>query len=624
MDKGFESVDSLLSLMFPNGTRPGSRTFSEVPIFPTDLFGAVAFLLERSGAYHRIEPPQDPGSHRVLNSKPSLNIDETTRKQCCELGKRWRKSLEVAYLSAIKVPKVRAAETPSKELADVLQEIDAIWKMLHFGKIPKDLLLHIDDDAKIMPPWCKYAYQLLVIADEAAEGWGYGSGNKRNFFEEFQRSFAGYPIVELPTEWHFLASAQANMATFLDERIARVLPKSRTPNVGCTLRTLSHNLALVPPKGIVEIDWTRDLAERDDGLSPLNLLLIPIPYSVSAQDFRPVGTINAESSKGSKYGWFEIIQSWLFEGSSNKAGAPKLKKSKRKQFVKFVFDLIQKTEADLGKVHGLIFPELALNSECYLALVNALKLDFDNRYKLNKSSLPRVEFLVSGVSENVTSRNSKSGNFAVTTIFAALKGRGLIAQTYSRAKHHRWLLSSQQIADYGLSSALNPNVGWWEASNIPNRQIGLTAFRAESIFTTMICEDLARIDPCHDPLRSIGPNLVFVLLMDGPQLKDRWSARYGTTLADDPGCSVLTLTSLGLIERSNRTNRFPKSKAIAIWKDDSGNTVSIDCPDGHQAVALTISGTSAEEFTLDGRPNSDTLAWRYRGHQPVSVASSIS
>ena len=43
-------------------------------------------------------------------------------------------------------------------------------------------------------------------------------------------------------------------------------------------------------------------------------------------------------------------------------------------------------------------------------------------------------------------------------------------------------------------------------------------------------------------MHAIGPNLVFTLLMNGPQLKTRWPARYAKILADDPGSSVLSIT----------------------------------------------------------------------------------
>ena len=60
----------------------------------------------------------------------------------------------------------------------------------------------------------------------------------------------------------------------------------------------------------------------------------------------------------------------------------------------------------------------------------------------------------------------------------------------------------------------------------------------------------AEPEPAAELIRAVGPNLLIALLMDGPQLSNRWPARYAAVLAEDPGTSVLTLTSLGMAERS--------------------------------------------------------------------------
>ena len=135
----------------------------------------------------------------------------------------------------------------------------------------------------------------------------------------------------------------------------------------------------------------------------------------------------------------------------------------------------------------------------------------------------------------------------------------------------------------------------------------------------MICEDLARSDPCHQVLRSIGPNIVFVLLMDGPQLPTRWPARYASTLADDPGSAVLTFTSLGLVDRTNATAAFPSSRAIALWKDDTGRTREIICPSSAQSVVISLKSEKATDRTLDGRENSDTRRWLFDYQRPIQL-----
>jgi hypothetical protein len=107
--------------------------------------------------------------------------------------------------------------------------------------------------------------------------------------------------------------------------------------------------------------------------------------------------------------------------------------------------------------------------------------------------------------------------------------------------------------------------------------------------------------------------------MDGPQLPDRWSARYATVLAEDPGSSVLTLTSTALLERANREGRFKKSRSIALWKQDNGSATTIELPNEYHAIVLTLSGYRSTEVTLDGRPNKDGRAWRYHGQQPIRL-----
>jgi hypothetical protein len=101
----------------------------------------------------------------------------------------------------------------------------------------------------------------------------------------------------------------------------------------------------------------------------------------------------------------------------------------------------------------------------------------------------------------------------------------------------------------------------------------------------------------------VGPNLVVALLMDGPQLASRWSARYASVLADDPGTSVLTLTSLGMCHRSRPagTAQFEPSRTIALWKDKLYGFREISLPPGAQACVLSLSFEAREEFTADGR-----------------------
>ncbi len=91
--------------------------------------------------------------------------------------------------------------------------------------------------------------------------------------------------------------------------------------------------------------------------------------------------------------------------------------------------------------------------------------------------------------------------------------------------------------------------------------------------------------------------------MDGPQLAARWPARYASVLADDPGSSVLTLTSLGMCVRSRRLDRpaEPPSRTIAMWKDKLYGVQEITLAEKSIGCVLSLSCQNKEEFTADGR-----------------------
>ena len=192
---------------------------------------------------------------------------------------------------------------------------------------------------------------------------------------------------------------------------------------------------------------------------------------------------------------------------------------------------------------------------------------------------------------------------------------------YLQAKHHRWKLDRRQIEQYSLGDALDPSKDWWEDFNIEGRELGFFTFRTGSCFVTLICEDLARTEPCQSVIRSVGANLVIALLMDGPQIPERWSGRYATVLADDPGSSVLTVTSKGLLERSAFQVKNP-SRSVALWKDDSGNMREFDLDRGDHALLLTLTRETREEFTLDGRSDNATAhAWRLSGTRRLRASA---
>jgi hypothetical protein len=76
-------------------------------------------------------------------------------------------------------------------------------------------------------------------------------------------------------------------------------------------------------------------------------------------------------------------------------------------------------------------------------------------------------------------------------------------------------------------------------------------------------------------------------------------------LAEDPGTSVLTLTSLGMAERSRPIQgsgqRAPVSRVIALWRDAMAGEIQIALDPDHNACVLNLEYRMKTEYCADGR-----------------------
>ena len=221
----------------------------------------------------------------------------------------------------------------------------------------------------------------------------------------------------------------------------------------------------------------------------------------------------------------------------------------------------------------------------------ALSVD---QFSALREKLPQDCFLVAGVG----GRGTNEARFSFPPL-----------EELVQRKHHPWRLNGSQVVQYGVGGVLSPFTTWWESANFVDRRLRFIAMTPDLVLTVQICEDLARPDPVANLIRSVGPNLVIALLMDGPQTKERWAARYATVLADDPGCSVLSLTSKGMAQISSPTTGPNRSRVVAIWKDNFGPAREIELSEGCDAVAVTLSTRYEEEFTADGRGDEGSAAY---------------
>lgn len=580
----YRSVLDELRNVMPYGTfpqlkiddsEPTSPTWDVLPALPTDVFGAIAHLLRVSGMIGWFEP-----SSTSPKSEDAISLSVTERSELKLLAKAWRNGEE------------------SEKIQDIWTDL-----MQHGDACLRPRLLSQKEKEGGNLDWCKIAFKLLLIADMAAEGLGRPLDDKEegdNVMRDLlaaknqsdktgsdEKTIAGSSLTRRHRH-------PASMTDRIDTDVVCVLPKSRVAQVGCTLRSLSANLALLPPRAAVRCQWAEPVGPlRNDDRATLDILLVPAPFKIDGIDFEEVPS--HDGTQGQRpWGNFSLAQSWLDDPQS---------------LVRITEDLISKAQKQTRSLNAVMFPEYALNWEVFDLICEAAW-----------KAAPELEFIIAGASTNC---DKNPGNHVLTALRHGKEGTNgkPWISAVSRRKHHRWRLDARQVTDYALASALNPAVAcWWETHQIMTPELYFHRFRQSSTFVTMICEDLARSDPCHEIIRSVGPNLVFALLMDGPQLPGRWGARYASSLADDPGCSVMTFTSWGLIRRMNESGKFPPARAIALWKDETGNVEQIMMPQGNEpaGVLVSLAGTDTTDYTIDGRSVTN-WSWRFHGQQPISL-----
>jgi hypothetical protein len=422
--------------------------------------------------------------------------------------------------------------------------------------------------------------ELCALADEASEGfWLPGSpGTPGTRTTTVDLNF--YVRAE------FLRKNSGVAATLCEEihpsRLC-VLPKCRTPQNGLTSRSLSHHLAVCSADEI-KPQWVMGPYGNADELS-LNLLLVPWPEVVTPRQFGATAPTPTEMRN--------MPPNFGFFGYQHNDKTPE-------NVVRVVEDLHSTAVAKMGRIDGVVLPEAALSPVQHQLLSEAV--------------LRREAFLVSGVGE--PSSDIMHGQNFLYVDLPTIK-------PLMQHKHHRWMLDQPQISQYGLGSRLYPEKAWWEHISVSDRKLNFIAVLPWLVMSVLICEDLARPDPVGDLVRAVGPNLVIALLMDGPQLKERWGARYATTLADDPGSSVLTVTSSGMCSLSRPPAGVQARRIVALWKDaKSPAPVEIEMPIGSQGVVISLSVRRLEEWTADGRGDKRNAGYpMLSGIHPISVTS---
>lgn len=648
-----------------------SILFGEFPQWPPDMFAVVGMIAKRTGAYSFVRDgipsgvtldwiakgfvPQRtdafglsssrqklllhanawrhgiiliPFFENMIKGSPNAKEDLKTKLAEIELAISNDRSLSLSEKRKLKelCGSDGAQRDRRKVRMDMFNYIQSLWQILidlrHLEVVlpigPWEFLKQDPERMKLFEAVLK----LLIIADEACTDidkldfednvkkapWingvfaaqlinqlNRGKTPSKNIGESTQDKVLNKYIPWTPKDLKLNINSNANFSP--------VLPKGRTTSLGCSLRSMSRNIGLAPITTEVNAKFGNFSGYKNTGL--FNLLAIPYPFDICHNCFQPSfdgGTSSRKSSE--RWRWFHVQQTWIDALNTQ---------TKRTGQLNNLSKIIDNSQNRGGEIHGVVLPELSLDFNLFVGFADVIAEQHQS-----------IEVLVAGTSNALVELPKgqllKPGNFVCTAIFEPLTA-GMKKREYSLSvqhKHHRWKLTHNQIVDYGISHTLNPMYDWWENTNISTRALNFWAFRENSILSTLICEDLARNDPAHQVLRTIGPNLVIALLMDGPQLDSRWPGRYASMLSEDPGASVLTLTSGGLLHDRKGGGRYDNSYQVALWSEPGKPNRVLDMGENNGGILLNLQGVNRSTQTLDGRhkPNS-AKEWRLVGVKEV-------
>jgi len=450
----------------------------------------------------------------------------------------------------------RLVEDPGGALPQLLAEEWSVFRKR--SAMPLELLADGGD-------WrvCEALLTLHAIADEACAG----------LFVALDRS-DGQGCGYRARGREFLA--RTGSLARIHPQLLRVLPKIRTPPNG---RASFSRYACVQCAG-VETRWHK-LPARHPGTDPqaehVEMLLLPWPLRVRSSDFRAVpGSVQRLAKE--PFGFFEFVPEERLD-------------------LDLVDRVLLAALDEVDSIDVVMLPESALEESEIVPLEGLL-------------ARHGVIYLQAGVRGRATHPGALGSNWMHTGVNPRLEKGGLPSGSSGpwlhvrQNKHHRWSLDEAQIYQYNLGGALHPDIRWWEAMDVPRRSIQFVQVGEEITLVSLVCQDLAQ-DDIAEVIRSVGPTLVLTVLLDGPQLRSRWAARYASVLADDPGSGVLTLTSLGMAQRSRPAGHDP-SRVVALWKDSARGTREISLEPGAHGVILTICGNRTTRRSADGRWPVDT------------------
>jgi hypothetical protein len=638
-----------------------SKDDIELLLWPPDVFAICASILRASAGYLKLANQWPPGRERMAQLFPETKVSQTTPRQSIRnegsislkyrdsitsIATEWRrvvngaslflgnldddigagdrasrlrmKQLQIARVHPIDMDSVEKQKAFEGRIPDVIRHWWRILKKLSgfqisFIGLPKDsaefgdhesILREQDprrrdeytDHANEIALLAAQVLQLLIAAaDESSREVGIHHENVEGYMIQTAHKLVCRSNFELP----------ATLCRRVYSRKAIVLPKMRTPQTGMNLRSLTHHLCHLygseakPTWSFVNMP--EPVAEGRK--TSVQLLLIPYPKRIVPSQFAP-HQVKAENEHAAGDKRILSDERYAFFEYSTEKGSDE-------HLVVHAISLLNEARSQFGQIDRIILPELSASDIVLNNLAHAVAALDEAQGKAGDF---RVHFIIGGAKELPDPRSEGMPKNAAL-IYVRCTKEDNNGDNYSssnprwlrlrQSKHHRWHLGSQQLVQYALGGILDPSKTWVERIYLPRRSIDLVVLAQRMTMATLVCEDLAQADPIGEVLRSVGPNLVIALLADGPQILSRWPARYATVLADDPGSSVLTITSAGMVDASvpvpGSGAQAKARRIVAHWRDRETGSVELELPAQDDAIVLALNMKRVVELTSDGR-----------------------
>ncbi|MFC3812831.1 hypothetical protein [Lacihabitans lacunae] len=542
--------------------------------WPPNLFALTSIILHRTGSYRVCQIEELEWNFTQRNLLLEDEADHWIKNVGCLIKDESHEFSPFFQHDIIDSETLEGTKADSffEEAFNVVKRL-IDFELIHLRIVVSDPIINFEDSyietAKKARELAKAIVDLHSISDLASATMGIVD---ENYSEDSD-------ILLAITIGNFLLTSSGSLST-LNKLNGVVLPKYRTPQQGQSLRSLSFHLTYHLTE--TEVVW-RTIPWLDTNEKTLNVLAVPIPFEVHSRDFSVVPPKNHPAR------YFKVnIEEF---------------KEDRLILIHSIVEKLIELRDRFNRIHIVVFPELSLTKNEYDYL---LMLMFKNRKKIKYLPIVIAGIFSDGFTEFENINDMYNNEVKIANYFA---GRWY---DLNQRKHHRWRLDKNQLIQYQLSTKMTTQRNWFEYIASSQRKLTILAPNSWLSITALICEDLARLEPVAEVIRGIGPTLLMALLSDGPQLSNRWPARYATVLADDPGTSVLSLTSLGMAKRSKiqgSESNFDNDKTkhvIGLWKDSNNPNKEIFIPTdkidiNQKAILLSLTAKYKEENTLDGR-----------------------